>query len=122
MFKPMAANTQIELCLATIKPNGEDFDGITWHLIPDFQMNMTYEVMETTIFDPDKYIYIDYGDSYPGNQITELSIHDHFGKVLLKKSGTDITRISLTDLPPGFYILQLKTDHAVAKEKFIKSY
>ncbi len=58
MYKPVAANTHIELCLATKKPNGESFDGIMWHLIPDFEFNMTFEVMEATIFDPDKYFNV----------------------------------------------------------------
>ena len=58
MFKPVAADTHIELCLATIKPDGEAFDGVTWHLIPDFDQDMTFEVMESTIFDPDKYFNV----------------------------------------------------------------
>jgi len=58
MFKAVAADTHIELCLATIKPNGEEFDGIVWHLIPDFEMAMTTEVMAATIFDPDKYFNV----------------------------------------------------------------
>ncbi len=314
MFKPVAADTHIELCLATIKPNGESFDGMTWHLIPDFEINMTFEVMEATIFDPDKYfnvwarpipeaafgvfpwmktavydgivvahemigqnlggndpdqqggkvfthevghylglyhtfenawhvvgqcdsldcnlitdrccdtplhwdmpaapgddcyfdvitcpndsliypqnenymyynpdeclnmfsldqrirmraalssvraelwspenlqatgadcdfpsvikpplqsyhikiypnpagesIHIDYGQAYPANHTVQIIMYDRLGNVVLRKTGTNITRVDLTGLPPGFYILQLKTDHAVVKEKFIKS-
>lgn len=315
MHKSVAADTHIELCLATIKPNGEEFDGMTWHLIPDFEMNMTFEIMEATLFDPDKYfnvwarpipeaafgvfpwmktpvydgivvahemiglclggddpdkqggkifthevghylglyhtfhnawnvvgqcesldcdlitdrccdtplhwnvpiapgedcyfnviqcpndsllypqnenymyynpdkclnmfsldqrirmraalssvraelcspenllatgancdistiirppqqphqiklfpnpageyIHIDYGSSHPGNQKTEVRIYDYLGKLVLMKKGTDINGLNLMDLPPGFYILQLKTDHFLVKEKFVKSY
>ncbi len=58
IFKPFAADTHIELCLATQKPDGKTFKGVIWHHIPDYTFNDNKKIMANTILDPDKYFNV----------------------------------------------------------------
>lgn len=69
-----------------------------------------------------EYIHIEYGQIYPGNQTTHITIYDRFGNEVLKRSGIDITRLDIIGIPSGFYIMKVKTGNTQMKEKFIKGY
>jgi hypothetical protein len=58
IFKAVAADTHIELCLATIKPDGEEFEGVVWHFLPDKSADELDMYMENYIFDTDKYLNV----------------------------------------------------------------
>jgi hypothetical protein len=58
MFRAVAADTHIELCLATINPDGEEFEGVVWHFLPDKSADELDMYMENYIFDTDKYLNV----------------------------------------------------------------
>jgi hypothetical protein len=58
MFRDVAADTHIEICLAKLKPGREEFEGVLWHSYPGFNPTMIQEVMENTIIDPDRYLNV----------------------------------------------------------------
>ena len=58
MFRAVAADTHIELCLATIKPDGEEFEGVMWHFVPDKSAEELEPYLENHIFDTEKYLNV----------------------------------------------------------------
>jgi len=57
-FKPSAADCNIQLCLATRKPDGNSFAGVLWHSYPDFDPADMNAVRTATILDPDRYLNV----------------------------------------------------------------
>jgi hypothetical protein len=64
------------------------------------------------------YLYL----SLPGNATnTEVIIYDIFGKQQVVLKGNVIpTRISIADIPPGIYTIEIKADSSTFRQKFIK--
>jgi hypothetical protein len=57
-FKPVAADCQIEFCLASIDPQGQPTTGILWHQVPNFSMDQLASLMEQTQWPPLRYLNI----------------------------------------------------------------
>jgi hypothetical protein len=58
MFRAVAADTHIELCLATIKPDGGTFEGVVWHFVPGKSADELEMYMADQNFDTDKYLNV----------------------------------------------------------------
>ena len=58
LFKPYAADCHIELCLVSLKPGGEIFQGVLWHHIADYSFEKLVQIIESTILDPDRYFNV----------------------------------------------------------------
>lgn len=58
VFRPVAADCQLQLCLATRKPNGQTFGGILWHYYPDFPQTQLSDIKAATILDPERYLNV----------------------------------------------------------------
>lgn len=57
-FRPVAADCQLQVCLATKKPDGASFQGVLWHTYPSFTMADYPAVRAATILDPGKYLNV----------------------------------------------------------------
>ncbi|MES1220712.1 MAG: zinc-dependent metalloprotease [Bacteroidota bacterium] len=59
MFLPVAADCDINVCLATKKPDRTGFSGVLYHYYPDFELFRDLSVVKAnTIIDPDKYLNV----------------------------------------------------------------
>jgi Pregnancy-associated plasma protein-A/Secretion system C-terminal sorting domain len=65
-FGPAAADTQIEICLATKDPNGQPTPGVRWHHVEGFSGDSLYAVMLRTQWDPHRYLNVWTNPGVPG--------------------------------------------------------
>lgn len=57
-FKAVAADCQIEFCLASIDPQGQPTTGVVWHRVPNFSVDQLPSLMEQTQWPPLRYLNI----------------------------------------------------------------
>lgn len=58
MFREVAADTHIELCMATTTPYGDYFNGVLWHTYQDYTDQMIWSIIPSTIWDRERYLNI----------------------------------------------------------------
>lgn len=69
-FLPVAADCNIQVALATRKPDGSRFDGIIYHNYPDFNFRRDQNaIWSATILDPNKYLNVWVFDTSAGSAI-----------------------------------------------------
>lgn len=57
-FKPIAADINIEVCLATKLPNGNIFSGVIYHKLPNYIPDSLVDVMPRTMLNPERYLNV----------------------------------------------------------------
>ncbi|MEP6596152.1 MAG: M43 family zinc metalloprotease [Ginsengibacter sp.] len=58
IFVPVAADCNIQVALATRKPDRSKFKGVIYHKYPDFHINNFSAIRSATILDPGKYLNV----------------------------------------------------------------
>jgi len=59
IFLPVAADCNIQVCLATRKPDRSNFSGVIYHHYPDYnQLRDLDAIRAVTILDPDRYLNV----------------------------------------------------------------
>lgn len=58
LFRDVAADTHIELCLASRDPDGEAFPGVVWHHVPGYTEEALRDIMIATQWPPHRYLNI----------------------------------------------------------------
>ncbi len=99
-FKAVAADCQMQLCLATRKPDGNSFAGVLWHSYPNFDPADMSTIRATTQLDPDRYLNVWVQPGQEGGSAVfpweRTATYDGFtlGSLVFGTLGTD--------LQPGF--------------------
>jgi Pregnancy-associated plasma protein-A/Secretion system C-terminal sorting domain len=57
-FLPVATDCNIQVALATRKPDGSRFNGVLYHSYPNFNISDYNAVVKATIIDPDRYMNV----------------------------------------------------------------
>jgi hypothetical protein len=58
IFLPVAADCDIQVCLATRKPDKSSFSGVIYHKYPHFTMSDLTAIRAVTALDPDRYLNV----------------------------------------------------------------
>jgi hypothetical protein len=58
MFREAAADTHIEVCLASRDPDGETFEGVVWHHVPGYTEAMLNDLRIETQWNPHRYLNV----------------------------------------------------------------